>query len=363
MKSRLAALVGTAAVSALLVGTAGTPSQAAAPAASVKAAARYTPVVTFAPPVSVGKSSVAPASVIAYPARPGAIVNLFVQRGSRFVLYKRTRQNSGGIANFYGVPTGSASAPVVYKAQTFGGSYLRTSAAARSVVLSHKVFGDEFSSRTLNPQWKYRTQTYNPRRQCSTSGDRGTIGLNGSVATFRVVKKTSGVPAACRKSGAYSTPMITSGTLSQPYGYYTARIKFQHDRGMHSAFWLQGGSEIDTAEFFGYHRPISNLLHNGSVNTGNVSVGGDRPSSAAILGRYARPYNSYHTYSVQWSPAGYVFRMDNVPTLVTTQKKTDVPAEIILSQQISDWEMPYLNPRLTSSVSSEMQVDYVRAYQ
>ena len=67
--------------------------------------------------------------------------------------------------------------------------------------------------------------------------------------------------------------MIRSDTLFQ-YGYFEARIRFQHLEGHHGAFWLQSptyrdspddpahsGAEIDIIEFFGNGRPVKAVKH------------------------------------------------------------------------------------------------------
>ena len=123
---------------------------------------------------------------------------------------------------------------------------------------------------------------------------------------------------------------------------------------MHGAFWLQGGSEIDAAEFFGDGRRDGGLTS--YVHRSGSKVGGPRAYSS-ILGSGRTPSGGFHIYSVQWSPSGYIFRIDGIRTLTTTSLRSNTPAVMILSLLSSDYEIPRLR-----TTNQFMYVDWVRAW-
>ena len=61
---------------------------------------------------------------------------------------------------------------------------------------------------------------------------------------------------------------------------------------------------------------------------------------------------------MEWSPDGYVFRVDDTVTMRTHRGSTSVPEFLVLSLLTSDWELPAL-----TTTKSTMKVDWVRAWQ
>ena len=122
------------------------------------------------------------------------------------------------------------------------------------------------------------------------------------------------------------------------------------------------GAEIDVAEYFGDGRAdggLSNYVHHTAADDTLTSSGGLRTNTKDILGARSTPGSSWHVYSVEWTPAGYVFRLDGVPTLTTSKPYVArTPEFMVLSLLTSDWELPAL-----TSTRSVMKVDWVRAWQ
>ena len=153
--------------------------------------------------------------------------------------------------------------------------------------------------------------------------------------------------------------------FSATYGVFAARVKFQKGQGQHGAFWLQGpsprGAEIDVAEYFGEGRPdggLGSYVHY-TDRFGKLHTSGGTRSVKGILGAGRTPASGWHVYSVEWSPSGYIFRMDGIPTFATNKPFVATAREgMILSLLSSDWELPALK-----STASPMQVDWVRAWQ
>ena len=148
------------------------------------------------------------------------------------------------------------------------------------------------------------------------------------------------------------------------YGVIAARVRFQPGRGMHGAFWMQGppvtGAEIDIAEYFGDKRAkggLASYVHYTDGQGTGESSGGIQ-DIRRLLPPGQTPSNSWHVYSVEWDPTGYVFRVDGYPTLVTSEPFVATsPETVILSLLTSDWELPKLK-----DPTSTMYVDWVRAW-
>jgi hypothetical protein len=162
---------------------------------------------------------------------------------------------------------------------------------------------------------------------------------------------------------AGATPSRTFG----PYGYYAARVLFQKAAGSHGSFWMQAagadaanGVEIDVAEYFGDGRTDGGLSHFVHATTGSSTAtsGGIQTTAKSALGPGRTPSNGWHVYSVQWSPAGYVFRVDGIPTFSTTQPRVaSGTEELVLSLLTSDYEL-----KAMKSSSTSMSVDWVHTW-
>ena len=141
----------------------------------------------------------------------------------------------------------------------------------------------------------------------------------------------------------------TENKFSFTYGFAAARVKFATNRGQHGSFWLQHpsgvpGDEIDTVEFFGkgYVKSgikggLSHYIHT-PWGSGTKKIG-DVVDSRKWFASGKTPYNSYHVYSVEWTPKSYVFRLDG--HVVRTISRTTSTQEqfIVISQLTSDWEL------------------------
>ena len=228
-----------------------------------------------------------------------------------------------------------------------------------------RSFQDTFTDPAVSQQhWTTRVQEPGGLRKCAKPAP-GAV----SYADGNVLLKTVRKPAttAC-KYGFFLNGMIgTAGAttpFTQKYGIFAARIKLESGQGQHGSFWLQGpavtGDEIDAIEYYGDGRAdggLSNLIHHTSSTGATTSAGGIQPRAKAVLaGRKASA--GYHVFSVQWSSAGYVFRMDGVPTFKTASPHVSaVNQGLILSLLTSDWELSRWR-----TGSTAMSVDWVRAW-
>ena len=235
-----------------------------------------------------------------------------------------------------------------------------------------EVFADDFSGDQLDAdKWRTRVQQPNGRRLCSVPDGKRVVVEDGHavLSVKRVGKPTGSCPYGFFHNAMIGTSVQDFPGFSATHGIFAARVKFQSGRGQHGSFWLQSmpgtsdtGAEIDVAEYFGDGRAdggLSNYVHHTAADDTLTSSGGLRTNTKDILGARSTPGSSWHVYSVEWTPAGYVFRLDGVPTLTTSKPYVArTPEFMVLSLLTSDWELPAL-----TSTRSVMKVDWVRAWQ
>jgi len=140
------------------------------------------------------------------------------------------------------------------------------------------------------------------------------------IPSFYSEEGIAGGPA-----GYYSLGMDTRGRFSQKYGYFEARCKLPKGQGLWSAFWMmpdafgtapedgRTGAEVDIYESAYYkdgwvkRDSVSSAVHYGGY--------GDNLHSQGV-GRWlvCRPYDSFHTYGIEWNEGGYIFYIDGRET-------------------------------------------------
>lgn len=146
--------------------------------------------------------------------------------------------------------------------------------------------------------------------------------------------------------------VLTQGNFSQTYGYFEASIQMPAGSGIKGAFWLMPESgvwppELDVAEVVG-----------GGPNTLVNTVW---PSTDAQnhWTDVADMTQGFHTYAVDWEPDNITWYFDGQETFqAPTPANLDQPMFIIASVSSGgSWEG---DP--DPSLSSQMKIDYVRAY-
>jgi hypothetical protein len=300
------------------------------------------------------------------PARAGVPVTLQRLVNGRWTRVGSAKQDSAGNARFNLVVGANA-----YRAVSAYSAGV-ASKATSSVTPTRfpNTFDENFSDPAVSAQrWSTRRQPPQGRRQCAQTDDALKSYASG-VATLRAVKQATNPKGtkAC-PYGFWHNGMIGTGSSSTPYtptyGIYAARVKFQSALGSHGSFWMQStganGAEIDVAEYFGNGRSdggLASFVHATPTGSTAQTSGGILRSAMTILGRGNTPSNGWHVYSVQWSPSGYTFRIDGVPTFSTNKPLvSSSPSELILSLLTSDYELRYMK-----STSASMMVDWVRGW-
>jgi beta-glucanase (GH16 family) len=232
-------------------------------------------------------------------------------------------------------------------------------------------FSDEFSGRSLGRKWTYRQLGL----ESKASGRRVSASSKAAVqvrdGALRLQVKENPERAGHYLNGHVST----ESTYLFRYGVAAARIKFQRPRGAHGAFWSQSptvntypgdpgksGTEIDIGEYFGGGYPrggLASYVYHYDKSGKNIKDGNVLPRAVAAVGSADAFWKKYHVYSVQWSPQGYVFRIDGRVTFVTDKAVSGRPQYLVLSLLSSDWELPDLDKSL---LPGTMKVDWVRVW-
>ena len=125
--------------------------------------------------------------------------------------------------------------------------------------------------------------------------------------------------------GWYSLGITTDESFRQKFGYFETRCKLPRGVGIWSAFWMmneqvhnvagsgRGGTEIDVFEAPFYWRRLK-LLKN-KITT-NLHYGGyfNKTWRTKNIGKFrvSEPYDTFHTYGLEWNEHEYIFYIDGV---------------------------------------------------
>lgn len=313
------------------------------------------------------------------PARPGRAVRLERLTGDGWVPVQSGIQSPAGTAVF------SVAEPATYRAtaiSTVGGLTAETT----NTVTTREwdpIFEETFSGTDLNfLVWTDQTRENNPdgQRTCARV-DSSTRRVADGVLHLGVGYDEARRGESCRYSsdrGPGSAPYLTNSQVATEtsfaftYGFAAARMKLQRGKGMHSAFWMLPDNvlfpvcdiEVDIMEFFGENpravNAIGAFLHQCSQGRPFTKHGGIFNESADLKPLGDTWWDSFHVFSVEWTPTQYVFRVDGAEFYRETRAISHEPANLILSMLTSDYELRNLTP---DRMSQTAQVDWVRVYQ
>ena len=380
LRTRNAVVALAAALSLATITAAGTQLPASAHSAR-KAAQRGTLVVLpqiAAPGSSAQAASSAKTALTATfkPAVKGRTIAIQRKQGSKWVTVARQKQGRTTTFDF-AVSYSYRGKAAVYRAIATGAKKSATvTKAYRTSVHGTPDFSEEFKGTSLNSTvWNTRDQGYIGTRGCSKADPRA-VRVSGGTLRLSTLKDPDRTAQKCNYKGKkYSyritghvgtvTPNLGAGqtpTKSYKYGYFAARMKMHSARGQHAGFWLQTtkstgaarthGSEVDIVEYFGDKHPEGGVAS--YIYPPGKKIGGMIPS----VTQYGRDWSKrYHVFSLQWTPSVYIFRIDGKETLRITKNVSQVPEFMILSNLVSDWELPLGSE---SKLPQTAQVDWVR---
>jgi len=182
--------------------------------------------------------------------------------------------------------------------------------------------------------------------------------------------------------GYYGAWITTSHSFRQKFGYFEARCKLPKGVGLWGAFWMHNeqvnkdgsaardGTEIDVFEspFYRHRLP---LLKN-MVST-NLHYGGyfNKTWRMKNIGKFRvkEPYDTFHTYGVEWNANEYIFYIDGIESgrssfggvsqseqhlLLSVEHNTKPP---------DSWVWAGDARKNKPGDMTDFVVDYVRAYQ
>lgn len=298
------------------------------------------------------------------PARPGRRVTFQRSLGSPITTTERADGTAIMRAN---IGSGSVSATALPR---YGAPAASSATAVDDWAL--KV-SDEFSGTTLNRNlWDYRNEGVYIGTRTKSKSDRRAVTVGGGTVALSVKRDPS------------SSYRLLNGQIDSAnhyrfsYGVAAARIKFQRGRGAHGSFWLQSptynsypgnpsaaGAEVDTVEYFGQYFPnggLGTFLYYLNSARKNVKIGGLQPAASRLKPSSDTWWDSYHVFSVKWTPQSYTFLVDGQQMYYSTRALSHAQQFLVLSLLSSDWELKYLD-RAHLSTKSLLRVDWARVWQ
>lgn len=315
-----------------------------------------------------------------YPPVPGRRVLLErLNKRGKWVRRGAMRQDTAGFAVFNVPPDQTYRAT----AKPFKGvDAVRTNRATTKA--QSLAFEDTFDGPTLDARWRDHVVGRGlpgSQRTCAlTHASEHSVGEG--VVRLGIGYDPTMAGTTCEYQSAegpgsspylYQTQLSTLRSFRFTHGIAAARIKFARASGRHSAFWLQvdgkvpgdpsRGTEIDVVEFFGDNGGardrIGSFLHYVAADGSAVSYGQFWQAMADMKPPGDTWWDSFHVFSVAWTPTEYVFRVDGHEFYREDRAISNTPQWINLSATTSDYELADVTPE---NIDQETQVDWVRVW-
>jgi beta-glucanase (GH16 family) len=185
----------------------------------------------------------------------------------------------------------------------------------------------------------------------------------------------SGLLSTARKSG---NDPATAYLYKYTYGYAEANVKVVNQQGFFVAWWMLPADtsfsytyngfryEIDILEMLG-HDPTDMEMHYSWASDPNASYSpNDTHKNGACADLdYSK---AFHRFAVDWEPSFVAFYIDGVKcgqhNATASAPVPNVPMQLIMDQMVSNnWQRSVGKPLLNTSLTSDLQVDYMRVYQ
>ncbi|MEO7213554.1 glycoside hydrolase family 16 protein [Mucilaginibacter sp.] len=205
---------------------------------------------------------------------------------------------------------------------------LFTSASIAQQTQKDTLFFEDFNSKTLNRgKWNVEVtgQTVNDEQQAYVDST-GTIymaegkteGAANGALVLKAVYKPGHTSKQQKKYDFVSGRINTRDKMMFTYGTFSARMKIPAGAGLWPAFWLLGKGkwpdcgEIDIMETVGDSSWTSNALH-------GPNYFGDTPLAYRAFFPKGVDVTQWHVYTVEWTAASIVFKVDDVVTYTVTK--------------------------------------------
>lgn len=210
------------------------------------------------------------------------------------------------------------------------------------------VFQDEFSGGKLD-ETIWQSDASSPHHILSSRWPEN-VQVAGGLLHLLTKKESRG-------GREWTTGNIWTRTYLQKYGFFECRMKIAKASGLNNAFWMmpknqpgktQATFEIDVTEAH-YPSEHTATLHHWSAKT---SYGSSYLSPVKLS-------DDFHIYSCLWTPNLVVFYIDGDEVNRVPQTFANEESPIYLSTAVGQWA-----GKITDALDgTEMQVDWVRAYQ
>jgi len=178
-------------------------------------------------------------------------------------------------------------------------------------------------------------------------------------------------------AGYYSLGIDTRGRFTQKYGYFEARCKLPTGQGLWSAFWMyndvvgsadsspQKGTEVDIYES-AYWRESGCKQNAVSSNLHYYEGGYAGTLHSKNVGRFyvKKPYETFHTYGVEWNEKEYIFYIDGVESGRSSFGgvcQSELWLLLSVEHQINGWAGDISKNK--PEEMTDFVIDYVRVYQ
>ncbi|GAC1473718.1 MAG: hypothetical protein NVSMB9_22850 [Isosphaeraceae bacterium] len=182
------------------------------------------------------------------------------------------------------------------------------------------VFFDDFSGPGLDrAKWNVEVTgpTYNDEQQAYIDSTdtvhvaRGTeaVGAEKGALVIEARHRPGFVTKEGKRFDFVSGRITTQGKMEFAHGTAAARIKMPPGAGLWPAFWILGAGkwpdtgEIDVMEYVGETDWTGVALH-------GPGYSGETPLVNRAYFSGTRGADDWHVYSVDWSPQGFVFKVD-----------------------------------------------------
>lgn len=149
----------------------------------------------------------------------------------------------------------------------------------------------------------------------------------------------------------YSSGIVNNGhSFRQTYGKFEAKIRFTSAKGITSAFWLCGESNL----------PHINVFKTAGKNNKQIEVGkfvkkSGNPSADIKLLSYKNLGDEFHIYTIEWSKDKIVWKINDT---IVLEQVDNIPVEGLYFNFSSHIKDSIYNNILPAS----LEVDWIRCY-
>jgi hypothetical protein len=271
-----------------------------------------------------------------------------------------------------------------------------------NVTFTEEFNGSDYDHAKLTPcfDWNYG--------DCTNSFNNGyehylasQIGLSGGVAHLTAAPLSppysssacynssctykSGLLSTARKSG---NDPATAYLYKFTYGYVEASLKVVNQQGFFVAWWMLPADttynyhydasgtpnangayryEIDILEMLG-HDPTDMEMHYSWADDSNAYYSPNDSSKNGACPDSTDFSQGFHRFGVDWEPTFVAFYIDGVKcgqhNATASAPVPNIPMQLILNQMVSvNWQRNVGKPLLNTTLTSDLQVDYMRVYQ